>query len=243
MRMIWFISQRELNSYFRSPIGYIVAALLMVLSGFVFSLIIFSENSPAQLRMLFISLSWIFVLLVPALSMRTIAEELRSGSYEGLVTCPLRDVQIIIGKWLGALFFYTALLLPTLIYVVLLEIWAAPDYGPILTGYLGLLLLGALYLAIGIFASAMTRNQVLALVIAFVIILCMALLIGILINSTFQEYLPQTLQRFLRFIDISRHFEAFSRGLIDTGNIVFFVLTTGLFLFLATKVLEMRRWW
>ena len=89
----------------------------------------------------------------------------------------------------------------------------------------------------------MTRNQVLALVIAFVIILCMALLIGILMNSTFQDYLPQTLRRFFRFIDISRHFEAFSRGLIDTGNIVFFVLTTGLFLFLATKVLEMRRWW
>ena len=167
MRNTLAIAQRELSSFFFSPIAYVVIALFALLTGVFFVAFVFHTDQAAELRFLF-SRVVVFVLIpiAPAVSMRLLSEELRSGTIETLMTAPISDLHVVLGKWLGALGFFAVLLSPTLAYVVVLEVWSNPDYGPILSGYIGLLLVGGLYLAIGAFASVLTRNQIIAFVLS-----------------------------------------------------------------------------
>ncbi len=177
MRNTLAIAQREMNSLFFSPIAYVLLTLFTIPAALFFFFVTFTANATAELGEVFRLLNhYVLIPLVPAISMRLMSEELRSGTVETLMTAPVRDAQVVLGKWLGAMGFFAVLLIPTLAFVFTLEIYASPDYGPIVTAYVGLLLVGGLYLAIGTFASVITRSQVIAFVITLFVILMITLL-------------------------------------------------------------------
>ena len=232
------IARRELLSFFYSPIAYVVMGLF----GFGSVLIFFNSfgpSEPAELRPTLEGLIWLLIFLVPAISMRLLSEELRSGTIEPLMTAPVKDTAVIIGKWLGAMGFFAALLTPLLVLVVVLEIYADPDLGPITTGIVGMLLVGGLYLAIGTFASAATQNQVIAFLITIFIICLLTFLMYFLPRA---DFLSSGLKQTMHYLNVNQQFEDFSKGLIDTSNFVYFASGIVLFLFFAVKMLESRRW-
>ena len=240
MRNSLHIAYRELNSYFFSPIGYVVLALFTSLSGWLFITTIFIEGEPATMRPLFETLMGrgILIAMASAISMRLLAEEFNNGTIETLLTSPVDDVEVVTGKWLGALGFYAILLSTMLLEVLALAIWSQPDYGPILTGFGGLLLSGGLFLAAGTFASAMTRNQIIAFLVTLSILLALSLL-----PPFVASLLPNSpLTTVLGYLNVNLQFADFSKGLIDLSHFVYFLSGIGLFLMLAVKVLESRKW-
>ena len=240
MRNALSIAYRELNSYFYSPIGYVVLCLFTSLAGWLFMTTIFIEGEPVTMRPLFDTLMGrgILIAVAASISMRLISEELNSGTIEMLLTSPVSDSEVVLGKWIGAIGFYATLLATTLLEVLLLAIWGEPDYGPILTGYLGLLLAGGLFLAVGVFASAMTRNQIIAFLITLTILLSLSLL-----PPFIASVLPTSrMATILAHINVNLQFSDFSKGLIDISHFIYFASGIGLFLILAVKVMESRRW-
>lgn len=233
------IAKRELTGLFFSPIAYVVLGLFALSTTMIFFQFSFAPGSPATLRNTFFVLVWLMIFLVPAISMRLVSEELRSGAIEPLMTAPVRDTQVIVGKWLGALGFLAVLLAPLAALAGVLELHADPDYGPIQTGFVGLFLVGGLYLAIGVFASAMTQNQIIAFLLTVFMILLLTLLMYFLPEATF---VGPALKQACYYLNVNAQFEDFSKGIIDISNIVYFVSGTALFLFLAVKLLESRRW-
>ncbi len=234
------IARRELASLFYSPIAYIVIALF----AFGTTLIFFSSftpDAPATMRPTFEAIVWFMIFLVPAVSMRLISEEYRAGTIEPLMTSPIDETKIVLGKWLGALAFFAALLLPVVVLIGVLQLNSSPDYGPILTGLAGLLLVGGLYLAIGTFASATTQNQIIAFLLAIFIICLFTIALYFLPRSNIAEAYPGIKQAMF-YLNVNMQFEAFNKGLIDTSNFVYFASGTAFFLFLAVLVLQSRRW-
>lgn len=231
------IARRELTNFFYSPIAYVVICVFVLMAGLMFLSTVFSPGQPAALRPLFFWLVWILVAIVPAISMRLLSEELRSGTIEPLMTSPVSDVQVVLGKWLGGLGFFAVLLAPTLVYLALLAAFSEPDYGPIITGYVGLLLVGALYMAIGTFASVMTRNQIIAFLVTVFIILMFTVATYFL-----PEHLPARWAQALYYVNVNEQYEDFAKGLIDTSNFVYFFSGITLFLVMAVKALESRKW-
>ncbi len=231
------IARREFASFFHSPVAYLVMGPFIFFAALLFLLFQFRPDRPAEMRDLFFWLVWLLILIAPAISMRLIADELRSGTVEPLMTCPVSDTAVILGKWLGALGFFATLLAPTLVFVVVLEIWSNPDYGPIISGYIGLLLVGGLYLAIGTLASTLTRNQIIAFLLTGFVILLFTVLTYFL-----PRFLPAEFGELLFYLNVNEQYEAFSKGLIDTSNIIYFLSGIVLFLVLAIKSLETRKW-
>jgi len=232
------IARREISSYFYSPIAYVALTIFLLAAGFFFQKD-FDPGQPAGMRNVFDKMVWTLVFIIPVLCMGLLAQEWATGTVETLFTAPVGETDVVLGKWLGSLGFYVLLLAPTLIYVVLLRMYSQVDFGPIFTGYLGLLLVGAMFLAIGLFCSSLTRSQVIAAVSA----------VAILFLITLAPYLMQTnlseLSTFWRkFTEWGVHsrYVDFSKGVIDTGHLVFFAVITAVFLFLTVKVLESRRW-
>ncbi len=232
------IARREMASYFYSPIAYVVLALFLFISGVLF----FDDFQPgrvAGMRSLFDWMVFMLVFAVPVLSMGLMAQEWSNGTIETLMTAPVEETDVIVGKFLGSLGFFLVLLAPTLVYVAMLLLYSASfDLGPIFSGYLGIVLVGALFIAIGLFCSSLTRSQVVAAVSAAAILFAITIVPMWLGQRT-------TLGPFLRGLAdqmVYRRYTDFSRGVIDTGNLVFFVLTTTVFLFLSVKALESRRW-
>lgn len=237
MRAISTIAAREWKAYTVSPIAYVVAALYLALCGFMFAVILF-QTRQATLRYLFENMSFLFVLITPMITMRLLAEERRSGTMEMLLTLPFRDSDVVIGKFLAALELFVAMAVPTLWYVVLLRIVAgtAPDAGPLIAGYLGLLLEGAVFIAIGLFASSLTSNQVVAAVISFTIG------IGFWLVAAVGSVFGPEAATLAQFLALPTHFRDFARGIIDFKSVVYYLsLTTG-FLFLTYTSLQTRRW-
>jgi len=231
------IARRELASYFHSPMAYVAMALFLVAAGLSF-IDDFRPGQPAVLRSIFDWMVWLLVFIIPVLSMGLLAQEWATGTIETLMTAPVEESDVVVGKFLGAFTFLLVLLAPTLLYVVLLEIYASPDYGPILSGYLGILLVGALFLAVGLFCSSLTRSQVVAAVTAAAI-LAVATIIPWWASG------KATLGGFWRTAAdqaIMSRYTDFSKGIIDLGNVVFFLAATTVFLFLTVKVMESRRW-
>ncbi|MEE9212675.1 MAG: ABC transporter permease [Phycisphaeraceae bacterium] len=232
------IAKRELTSLFYSPIAYVVLGLF----GFGASLIFFRFFGPGQqatLRQTFDGIIWLMIFLMPAISMRMISEELRSGTVEMLVTSPLTDTQVIVGKWLGTMGFLAVLLSPLLVLVGVLEINGDPDYGPIFSGLLGLMLAGGLYLAIGCFASATTQDQIISFVFTVFIICLLTFLMYFLPDAPF---IGPGLREAMFYMNVNRQYGDYSKGLIDIANLVYFVSGIMLFLFLAVMMLQSRRW-
>ncbi len=238
MRNIATMAQRELGAYFLSPIAYAVAAVFLFAAGLAFGLGAFRNGQEASLRSLFEF--WIVMILVfvlPMLTMRLLSEEFRAGTIETLITVPITETEIVLGKFFGAFVFFLALAATLLLYPILLSMYGSVDGLLLVCNFLGLLLLGALYISVGLFFSACTKHQIIAVLLSFALIALM----------TFASHgLAQVVEGWpravLQHLSIRTHFFDFVRGMIDMNHIVFFLTTTGLFLFLTVKRLEMRRW-
>jgi ABC-2 type transport system permease protein len=235
VRNITAIAGKEFRSYLASPMAYVVTGIFLAATGFFFgtSPSTYSETSING----FLQAGVILILLfAPLLTMRLLAEERKLGTIELLLTAPVRDSEVILGKFLGSLYILTVMLALTLYYPLLLIIFGDPDIGPIFTGYVGLLLIGYAALAIGIFASALTSNQIVAAVVA----------IGILLALYFVGYastfLPKALGDVISYFSLSHYFPDFQGGIIDTRGIVYYLSITVLFIFLAIRSLENSRW-
>lgn len=232
------IATRELLAFYRTPIGWMVTALYLTLSSVVFSFLVLAPAAPATLRPFFGLSGWLLMFVAPAISMKLIADELRAGTIEPLMTAPVSDFAVIIGKYLGAVGFLLLLLAPTLVYPLTLELLADPDYGPIAAGYLGLALTGVLYLAAGTFFSALTSSQTLA----FLGTLFSLLLVRLVTTSAIAQRAPTELSRILYALSIDQRLSDFSRGVIDTGDVAFFLASSAWLIVLAVVALQSRRW-
>jgi len=230
------IAERELRSYFVSWVAYAIAAAFLVITGFLFTAIV-QQTREASLRPLLGNLSVLFLFITPALTMRLLAEEHRTGTIELLLTSPVRETELVVGKFLGSLGFLVAILIATLYYPFLLYVFGGnPDHGPILTGYLGVLLQGASFLAVGLLASSLTGNQAVAAVVAFAALLFLWLI------DFLGNLMPGTAGEIVRYLSVNRHVTDFSRGVIDTKDVVFYLSLIVACLFLAVRSVESRRW-
>ncbi len=237
MKNIGIISGKELYTYLASPMAYIVAAIFLALSGTFFATYLADINYTDTSITGFLNAAQFLILLFAAiLTMRLIAEERKLGTWEFLLTAPVRDIEIILGKFLGSLVMLSGMLALTLYYPILLIVLGDPDLGPICTSYFGLFLLGSACLSIGIFASSMTSNQIVSAVVAGGIIFALWFL-GVVGNIA-----PGPFGEILSYLSLSYHFPDFMRGIIDTRAIVYYLSVTALFLYLAVGSIETGRW-
>jgi ABC-2 type transport system permease protein len=246
MRKPWAIVRRELIATFSSPLAYVVMTAFLLMQGYIFYLIVSFLNNPqtpamTPLRLFFggTIFFWLFLLfVVPVITMRLIAEERRSGTIEVLLTSPLTEYQVVIGKFLAALAFYVALWLPTVLYVLILRRHSEIDLGPVVAGYIGVLLLGFLFVAVGTLASTLTDNQLIAAIIAFaamVLLFSIGLVEQLLISTSF-------LKDALAYMNLWTQMDDFAKGIVDTRHVVYQLSAGALFLFLAAKSLEVKKW-
>jgi len=234
---VWVLAKRELSAFFFSPIAYVVAAAFLAVSGIFFAGDVFVPGREAQMRELFDRQAFILVFILPMLTMRLLAEEFRSGTIETLMTAPVKDWEVIVGKFVGTWLFYLALLVPSLLYALMVLIYGRADIGPIIAGYLGLVLLGSLYISVGMLTSTLTKNQVVAAVLAFLMISVFTFLLWGISSRVTGPW-----QSILRNLNVYERFTYFSRGMVDIRHIVFFISSAAGVLFVAVKLLESRRW-
>lgn len=238
MRNTLAIMQRELLSLFYSPVGYIVIAGFLLLTGVIVLVTeVFGPGKPATLRSVFDFTPFVLTIIIPAICMRTISEEYRTGAIESLMTAPVTDAQMVLGKYLAALLFYAVMLAGTLVYLVLLMVFGKPDVGSSIAAYLGLLLLGASFAAFGVFASSLTKNQIVAWIVGAV-----PLMLFVWFASFVARQVQGVTREIFQRINVMRHLEQFDRGLVTAESVVFFLATAVFFLFLSVKVVESRRW-
>ena len=236
MRTVQAVAWKEIQIYFSSPTAYIVGLIFLALTGAFFVQDLGAAFPEASLSTFFQGATIILILMAPALTMRLLAEEQKLGTIELLLTSPVRDWEVVVGKYLASLVFLLGTLLLTLYYTILLIVFASPDMGPIYAGYLGLVLYAAASLSVGMLTSTLTSNQIVAAVVAMGVLLALYFLdaasgaLGGLGSTLIDE------------IGIKSHFDDFERGVIDTKHIVYFVSLTTFFLFLTIRALESRRW-
>jgi ABC-2 type transport system permease protein len=236
LRNTLFIAGKELRSYFVSPVAYVIVAFWLVATGFFFWMSV-NVTNEASLRDVFSVVTILLLLISPALTMRLLAEESRTGTLELLLTAPVRDWSVVIGKFLGALGLYVVMIGLTLAYPIFLVLLKGdPDWGPIWSGYLGLLLMGMAFLAVGLFASSLTSNQMVSAVIAFVILLIL-FVISQVVGSV-----ATGVGDFLSKFSLTDHFDSFPRGIIDLKDVVFYLTFTAVVLFFTIQVVEGRRY-
>ena len=230
------IAWKESKSYFLSPAAYIVAAMFLVLTGVFFVFDITTPFAEASVRGLVNWASFFMLFLAPLLTMRLLAEEQKLGTLELLLTAPVRDWEVVIGKYIASVLTLIATLAPTLYYVLLLYAFGDPDTGPVLSAYLGLLLHGAATLAIGLMGSSLSGNQIVAAVVS------MAALFTLSFVNRIADLVSGIAAEVLDGLSMNNHFEDFTRGVVDTSNIVYYVSIAAVFLFLTVRSLETRRW-
>ena len=236
MKNTGVIALKEFKSYLSSPMAYIVTGIFLLLTGFFF-IISPSTYFETSIRGLWYPLGAILILLVATvLTMRLIAEERKLGTLELLLTAPVRDSEVIMGKFLGSLGILTVMLALTLYYPILLMAFGDPDMGTIVTSYLGLFLLGCATLSVGIFASSLTSNQIVSAVVAG------GILFALWILGTAGSFAPGAFGELLSYVSLSWHFPDFVRGIVDTKAVVYYLSVTALFLYLAIRSTEMDRW-
>lgn len=237
MNVAYAIARRELTSFFVSPIAYVALTLFMAVTGYLFAND-FTPGTTAGLRSLFDWMVWLLVFLVPVLCMGLLSSEWDRGTIETLMTAPVSESAIVLGKFLGSLIFFLVLLVPTLVYVVILNFVAHPDPGPLVSGYVGIVLVGAMFTAIGLFCSSLTRSQVIAAVTSASILALITILPA---QVAGRPDLPTFWSKVIEQLVYQRYVD-FSRGVIERSHVVFFLCVTAVFLFLTIKVLEARRW-
>src|SRR5436853_896518 len=253
MRNVITIFQKEIKSYFASPIAYGLMAFFALLAGYFFYIYIamfvarsmesqmFGRPQPMDLnewivRPILMNISVIGLFLIPMITMRLFAEEKRSGTIELLATSPIRDIEIIIGKWLAAMAMYGSMLLFTALNLIFIFRYGNPDWKPVAIGYLGLILQAGGLLAIGTFISTLTRNQIIAAAVTFAV----CLILWVLDWSVGFETAKWA--QILSYFSITRHFESFSKGLLDSKDAIFYVSAIIFGLFLTSRSMESLRW-
>ena len=249
MSVFHALVRRELSAFFQGPTGFIIIAAVMFLIGLGFLVVLSGLNgeaTPMPVTQVFYGtyFFWLILLLIsPVITMRSFAMERASGTYESLMTAPVGDWQVVLSKFAGALIFYMILWVPLLICSVVVRFYvgesAVLGLGTMFTSALGILMVGCLYMSIGCFTSALTRNQAVAAVSGF------ALGAALFFTGFFSYFAGDRtdwLSQLARHISLANHMESFTRGVVDLGAIVFFLSLTGLFLYLTHKVVESRRW-
>jgi len=216
MRQAPHIFKKEFRTYFVSPIAYIVISIFLIVTGWFFFSTFFLFNQ-ANLRNFFSLLPVVFAFVVPAVTMRLFSEELNVGSYEILLTMPVTYREVVLGKFLASVAFVTAMLLPTLAYPVTITFLGDLDWGPVAGGYVGAILLGASFSAVGLFASSLTRNQIVAFIVGVAICFALVLIDKILF------FLPTPLVGVLEYLGADYHFENISKGILDSRDIIYFL--------------------
>jgi len=242
---MWALIRKEINSFLSSVIGYVAIVVFLLLTGlfmwgFEGSLNVLDQGYAA-LDTLFYVAPWVFMFLVPAVTMRSFSEEKRTGTIELLFTRPLTDLQIILAKYLGAVFLVLLALIPTLVYFYYVYVLGNPqgnlDIGGTVGSYLGLFFLAAGFTSIGIFASAVSENQVVAFIIAlFLCFFCYSGLDQIASFELFGDF-----DRFVQRLSIAEHYDSMSRGVIDTRDVMYFVSLSGIFVVFTKTVLQSRK--
>ncbi|HSW46934.1 MAG TPA: ABC transporter permease [Phycisphaerae bacterium] len=232
------ITQRELAAYVFSPIAYVVGFIFLAMTGYFFISETLVPGSEASMRSLFERMAGLLVFALPLLTMRSIADDYASGTIETMMTAPVTDASVVLGKFLGAWVFYAVLLATTLVHLAILASHSSPIGAVVAVGYLGMLLMGGLFLAVGIFASSCTRHQLLAAMISVAVLSVFTFVVDY--GSEFGGYawLRQTCAN----VNILWQFADFAKGILDTKSVLFFLSGIVFFLFLATKVMESRRW-
>ena len=233
MGRVWSLTKKELRSYFNSPIAYIVIGVLLVGIGYFFFGTFFL-GGQTTLRPFFQFAGWSFLLFAPAITMRSFAEERKTGTIETLLTLPIREWEAVAGKFLAAWLVLAVYLAVTIAYPISISFLGDLDWGPVIGGYAGLMFLGGVYIAIGVFASAVSRNQVVSLIIAFVICLALFWLDLVL------PLIPIAFHKPLSYIAVDTHFQNIARGVLDSRDIFYYVSLAGIFLFLAAQIVEGR---
>jgi len=252
MRNIQAIAGKELRGYFASPIGYVLIGFFALLFGwFFYTLVAFFERQSMQMAggpggamnvnqmlitPLLLNSTVVMLLVFPLITMRTYAEEKRSGTIELLLTAPITDFEIIMGKFLGALALFAAMLSVTLLHMGLLFFYGNPEWKPIATGYLGLLLMGGSFLSLGLFISSLTKNQIVAGMITFSVFLLLWVI------NWVSSFVSPEAQTVINYLSVTEHFDDFSRGIIDTKHIIYYLSFIATGLFLTMKSVDSERW-
>ena len=229
------ISRREIRTYFNSPVAYIVVPVFVIVTGYLFFTQLFLEKQ-ADLRGFFNIMPLLFMFIIPAITMRLLADEKSSGTLELLITMPVRDWEVVVGKFLAAMALLCTAIGLTLVFALTVRSLGPLDRGPAIGGYLGLLLMGGAYIAIGVMCSAFTRNSIVSFIVAF------AISFALFLFGHVEQFAPQALQPLLHFLSISDHFENISRGVIDTRDVIYYASIMTVCLLFATLSLESRRW-
>jgi ABC-2 type transport system permease protein len=241
MRGIWIIAERELAAYFSTPVATVFIVIFLVLQGaMTFNLGNFFERGQADLSPFFTFLPWVFLLLVPAITMRLWAEERRLGTIELLLTLPITQGQAVVGKFLAAWAFCAIALALTFPFIITVNMLGEPDNGVIASGYLGALLVAGAFLAIGAALSALTRNQVIAFVLAVAVCFVFAVASYPLVTEFLSRNTP-ILAEVARRIALLDRYQAFTRGIISARDLVFFATFIGFWLFLNTVLVDQRK--
>jgi ABC-2 type transport system permease protein len=252
LRNILALAEKELRSYFASPIAYIIIGLFALLFGWFFYMYLtfFVRQSEQMMGMgggnmninqqmirgVLQNSAVIILFVMPMITMRTYSEEKRSGTIELLLTAPVTDFQIIVGKFLGAMGLYAAMLLVTLLYMAILFWYGNPEWRPVAAGYLGLLLMGGCFIAVGLLISSLTKNQIVAGILTFAVFLMLWV-----INWIGEMSGPRT-RDIVSYLSITEHFDDFARGVIDTKHLVYYLSFITFGLFLTAKSVDSERW-
>jgi ABC-2 type transport system permease protein len=253
--MRWLpVFKKEMRLYFGSPVAYVVFTFFLVISGWFFSQIFlfysdvsmrsfmqpqFGQNLNVienVMRPLFTNMSVVLLFFMPMLTMRLFAEEKKSGTIELLLTYPVRDGEVLAGKYTAALALYLILLGLTLLYPGLIAYFTQVEWGPVATGYLGLVLTGAVFLAVGVLVSSLTENQIVAGFGTF------GILLALWVVGWGAEFAGGNLRGVLQYLSLGDHLDGFTRGLIDTKDLVYYLTGVALALFLTLRSLESKRW-
>ncbi len=246
MNNLLALTVREWKAFWYSPVAYVVGALFLLLQGWVFRLLVTVLNDPRvdpswRISQFFFGgtfFYWFSVLMIaPLLTMRTFSEEKRTGTIEVLLTAPVTDAQVVLAKFLGAWLSFGALWAVTAVLFGMMRLFTPLDWGPILSGYLGTWLLGGLLISIGVLASSLTRNQVIAAVVSFVLIL---LLFSVGFLDAFITN-PES-SKIIRHLSLMEHLRDFSKGIIDTRSVVYYVTATAMALFVTARAVGSSRW-
>jgi len=243
MRRFLAIVGREWRAYFLSPLAYVILAAFLVCSGWVFWILLASLSGPnaragqALLYLFTNTFVWIYLLFtVPMIAMRLFPEERKSGTIEVLLTSPVSEATVVLGKFTGAFGFFLTMWAPSLIYVIFLRAHTPIDLGPVASAYLGIALIGALFLSIGTFASVLTKNQIVAAILSFAMLIPIfsAGLLDVLLSDPSKTDL-------VNYFNMWEHMEDFARGVVDSRRLVYYGSLTAFFLFLATVVLNSKK--
>ena len=236
MRNTLAIAWKEINTYFSTPTAHIVGAMYLAFTGIWFVFNMTGQNPEASVNSFVIPSSWVLIFLSPLLTMRLLAEEQKLGTLELLLTAPIRDWEVVLGKYLASFVILVVTVALTLYYVVLIYNFGGPDSGPVMSAYLGLLLHGGAALAVGLLASSLSGNQIVAAVVGMGTLLVLFFIDGVGFRSggLAGDVLSNISMRF--------HFDDFPRGVVDFSSVVYYISLTAAFLFLTVRSLETRRW-